>query len=36
MNRQAPVGRPDVWAVIKASAVKRLGVPLLLTSPFKV
>ncbi|MGO9837776.1 MAG: hypothetical protein ACLP1X_26610 [Polyangiaceae bacterium] len=29
MGRQGAVGWPDVWAVIKASAERRLGKPLL-------
>jgi len=29
VDRRAAVGWPDVWAVIKASAERRLGKPLL-------
>ena len=29
MDRRAAVGWPDVWAIIKASAERRLGKPLL-------
>lgn len=29
VDRRAEIGRPDVWAVIKASAERRLGQPLL-------
>ena len=31
MNQPAAVGWPDVWAVAKASAERRLGRPLLAT-----
>jgi cell division septal protein FtsQ len=29
VDQRTRIGWPDVWAVIKASAVKRLGMPLL-------